>query len=34
MNSVVGPIFNENFAEKKVCESREQSTGPRCGRKR
>ena len=33
MNSIVGPIFNENFVEKKVSRSREQyigSTGKHC----
>ena len=27
MNSIVGPIFNENFAKKKVCGSSEQCIG-------
>ena len=28
VNSVVRPIFNESFAEKEVCGSSEQCTGP------
>ena len=28
MNSAVGPIFNENFAKKKVCESHKQCMEP------
>ena len=28
VNSAVWPSFNENFAEKSICKSREQCTGP------
>ena len=28
VNSIMGPSFNENFAEKNTYESREQCTGP------